>query len=147
MIERFEHWVSEETCDALRSLCQGERRYCDRLELPQQCAKQACPTGLTVETVVLETRGDRHPGVPCHADNCLLENGVWVPNHTPNRKVTAILYLDTCGGGDLYFWLLREVVHPTAGLMCASQAMSYTSTRSFRLRARDVEHSRCGLSK
>ena len=117
MIERFENWADRSIVNELRDLCAGERRYCDTLELPHELAIQACPYGHTVETTVLEMRGYRHPGVPCHADNCRLENGVWVPNHTPNRKVTAILYLDTCSGGDLYFWQFREVVQPTAGLM------------------------------
>jgi len=59
--------------------------------------------------------GDSH--IP-HADNERLENGAWVPNHTPQRDYTGIAYLnDNFAGGDLVFSELNVVITPKPGLL------------------------------
>jgi hypothetical protein len=59
--------------------------------------------------------GDSH--IP-HADNERLENGAWVPNHTPQRDYTGIAYLnDNFTGGDLVFPELNVVITPKPGLL------------------------------
>jgi predicted 2-oxoglutarate/Fe(II)-dependent dioxygenase YbiX len=69
-------------------------------------------------TLVSEMReGDSHP---LHADNEREdEGGQWVPNHTPWRDHTAMLYLNSSGidyqGGLLRFPLLARDIAPQAG--------------------------------
>ena len=59
--------------------------------------------------------GDSH--IP-HADNERLENGGWIPNHTPQRDYTGIAYLnEDFTGGDLVFPELDVVITPKAGLL------------------------------
>ena len=59
--------------------------------------------------------GDSH--IP-HADNERLEDGVWVPNHTPQRDYTGIAYLnDNFVGGNLVFPELNVVITPKPGLL------------------------------
>ena len=59
--------------------------------------------------------GDLH--IP-HADNERLENGGWIPNHTPQRDYTGIAYLnEDFTGGDLVFPELNVVITPKAGLL------------------------------
>ena len=63
--------------------------------------------------------GDYHT---LHADNQKQEsNGEWVPNHTPQRDYTAILYLNNYEtdfrGGLLRFTSLGEEVAPERGLL------------------------------
>ena len=54
-----------------------------------------------------------------HADNCRRNaKGEWVPNHTPNRDVTAIFYLrDGFVGGELAFPELGLAIKPRRGLL------------------------------
>jgi predicted 2-oxoglutarate/Fe(II)-dependent dioxygenase YbiX len=64
-------------------------------------------------------KGDWHP---LHADNeSMGESGVWVPNHTPWRTHTAMLYLNSEGeafeGGVLRFAGLDLRGNPRAGLL------------------------------
>ena len=56
-----------------------------------------------------------------HADNCRQnEHGDWVANHTPQRDVTAIYYLnDTFEGGEIVFERAQLVVKPRRGLLLA----------------------------
>ncbi len=56
-----------------------------------------------------------------HADNCREnEQGVWVPNHTPHRDVTAIYYLnDEFDGGEIVFGSQQLVAKPRRGLLLA----------------------------
>jgi len=59
--------------------------------------------------------GDLH--IP-HADNERLENGGWVPNHTPQRDYTGIAYLnEDFKGGDFVFPELNIVITPKPGLL------------------------------
>jgi hypothetical protein len=59
--------------------------------------------------------GDSH--IP-HADNERLENGGWIPNHTPQRDYTGIAYLsEDFTGGDLVFPELNVVITPKPGLL------------------------------
>ena len=59
--------------------------------------------------------GDSH--IP-HADNERLENGEWIPNHTPQRDYTGIAYLnEDFTGGDLVFPELNIAITPKAGLL------------------------------
>ena len=59
--------------------------------------------------------GDSH--IP-HADNERLENGGWIPNHTPQRDYTGIAYLnEDFTGGDLVFPELNLVITPKPGLL------------------------------
>ena len=59
--------------------------------------------------------GDSH--IP-HADNERLENGGWVPNHTPQRDYTGIAYLNhDFTGGELVFPDLGITIAPRPGLL------------------------------
>ena len=72
------------------------------------------------ETAILATMG---PGGhhPRHADNRQEdEHGKWIPNHTPNRAISAIYYLDgNFEGGELVFEQHNLVVKPRRGLLVA----------------------------
>jgi len=53
-----------------------------------------------------------------HADNERREHGRWVPNHTPNRDYTGLVYLnDDFTGGELVFPDLDVVIAPKPGLL------------------------------
>jgi hypothetical protein len=72
------------------------------------------------ETLILAAIG---PG-GCHsrhADNCRQnDQGDWVPNHTPQRDVSAIYYLnDAFDGGEIVFERQGLVVKPRRGLLVA----------------------------
>jgi hypothetical protein len=56
-----------------------------------------------------------------HADNCRQnEQGDWVANHTPQRDVSAIYYLnDEFDGGEIVFDLQQLMVKPRRGLLLA----------------------------
>lgn len=55
---------------------------------------------------------------PAHADNERYDGGHWVPNHTPQRKYSAILYLNAeLEGGDLCFKTLGIRIKPQQGLL------------------------------
>ena len=59
--------------------------------------------------------GDFH--IP-HADNERREEGQWVPNHTPQRDYTGLVYLnDDFTGGELAFPNLGIVIAPMPGLL------------------------------
>ena len=71
---------------------------------------------LFVETVFLACLlpGDSH--IP-HADNQRREHGRWLPNHTPQRDYTALVYLnDNFTGGKLVFPDRDVVIIPKPGL-------------------------------
>ena len=74
--------------------------------------------GVHPETVFLAclAPGGRHPR---HADNCREEpDGSWVPNHTPQRDVSALYYLnDDFEGGEIVFEQHGLIVKPRAGLL------------------------------
>lgn len=74
---------------------------------------------LFVESVYLACLwpGDSH--IP-HADNQRREHGRWLPNHTPQRDYTALVYLnDTFTGGELVFPDRDVVIIPKSGLFVA----------------------------
>lgn len=54
-----------------------------------------------------------------HADNCRQnEQGEWVANHTPQRDVSAIYYLnDEFDGGEIFFEQTQLTVKPRRGLL------------------------------
>jgi len=71
---------------------------------------------LFFETVFLACLlpGDSH--IP-HADNQRREHGRWLPNHTPQRDYTALVYLnDNFTGGELVFPDRDVVIIPKPGL-------------------------------
>jgi hypothetical protein len=71
---------------------------------------------LFVESVFLAClwTGDSH--IP-HADNERKEHGRWLPNHTPQREYTALVYLnDNFTGGELVFPDRDVVIIPKPGL-------------------------------
>ena len=71
---------------------------------------------LFVESVFLACllSGDSH--IP-HADNEQREHRRWVPNHTPQRDYTALVYLnDNFTGGELVFPDREVVIIPKPGL-------------------------------
>ncbi len=71
---------------------------------------------LFVESVFLACLwpGDSH--IP-HADNSRREHGRWLPNHTPQRDYTALVYLnDNFTGGELVFPDRDVVIIPKSGL-------------------------------
>ena len=72
---------------------------------------------LFVESVFLACLwpGDSH--IP-HADNERREHGRWLPNHTPQRDYTALVYLnDNFTGGELVFPDRDVVIIPKPGLL------------------------------
>lgn len=55
-----------------------------------------------------------------HADNEQRKQGRWVPNHTPQRDYTGLLYLnDNFTGGELIFPDRDVVITPKPGLLVA----------------------------
>jgi len=56
-----------------------------------------------------------------HADNCRQnEQGAWVANHTPQRDVSAIYYLnEEFDGGEIFFEQAQLTVKPRRGLLLA----------------------------
>jgi hypothetical protein len=56
-----------------------------------------------------------------HADNCRQnEHGDWVANHTPQRDMSAIFYLnDEFDGGEIFFERAQLMVKPQPGLLLA----------------------------
>ena len=61
--------------------------------------------------------GDSHIA---HADSERRKQGRWVPNHTPQRDYTGLLYLnDNFTGGQLVFPDRHVVIIPKAGLLVA----------------------------
>jgi 2OG-Fe(II) oxygenase superfamily len=71
---------------------------------------------LFVESVFLACLwpGDSH--IP-HSDNQQREHGRWLPNHTPQRDYTVLVYLnDNFTGGELVFPDREVVVIPKPGL-------------------------------
>jgi hypothetical protein len=71
---------------------------------------------LLVESVFLACLlpGDSH--IP-HADNQRKEHGRWLPNHTPQRDYTSLIYLnDNFTGGELVFPDRDVVIIPKRGL-------------------------------
>jgi 2OG-Fe(II) oxygenase superfamily len=61
--------------------------------------------------------GDSHIA---HADNERREHGRWVPNHTPQRDYTGLVYLnDNFTGGELVFPDRDVVIAPKPGLLVA----------------------------
>jgi hypothetical protein len=70
------------------------------------------------ETVILTAlgAGGHHSR---HADNCRQnEKGEWIANHTPQRDVSAIYYLnDEYEGGEIVFHRQRLLVKPRRGLL------------------------------
>ena len=68
--------------------------------------------------------GDSH--IP-HADNERREHGRWLPNHTPQREYTALVYLNNnFTGGELVFPDREVVVIPKPGLF-----VGFPSNRKF----------------
>lgn len=71
------------------------------------------------ETVVLAmlSNGGHHIE---HADNAKRMGGQWVPNHTPNRTVSALYYLNQdFDGGEIVFPSIGLTIKPTTGMLIA----------------------------
>lgn len=89
-------------------------------------AVQQALTGLGIiehrlypETVVLAmlANGGHHIE---HADNAKRVAGKWVPNHTPNRTVSALYYLNQdFDGGEIVFPNHARSIKPTTGMFVA----------------------------
>jgi prolyl 4-hydroxylase len=92
------------------------------VERARRRAVAALAPGETIytETVVLAAigPGGRHPQ---HSDNSEQDDaGDWVPNHTPQRALSALCYLnDGFEGGELVFETQGVVVKPRRGLFVA----------------------------
>jgi predicted 2-oxoglutarate/Fe(II)-dependent dioxygenase YbiX len=72
------------------------------------------------ETVILAAMGaGGHLGP--HADNCRLnDQGDWVANHTPQRDISAVWYLnDEFDGGEIFFQQAQLAVKSCRGLLLA----------------------------
>jgi hypothetical protein len=73
---------------------------------------------LDLETIILTAIG---PGGhhPLHADNSKKDTaGNWVPNHTPDRAFSTIVYLnDNFEGGEIVFPLQNTRIKPLEGLL------------------------------
>jgi predicted 2-oxoglutarate/Fe(II)-dependent dioxygenase YbiX len=87
-------------------------------------SKMGAPIGtLFPETIILTAMGPGGYHV-AHADNVERNAaGEWVPNHTPHRTQTAMVYLSEWGrdfgGGQLRFPATEVMVRPRAGLLVA----------------------------
>ena len=109
----------------LADLKRHEPEYSSALQAAESCLAWARATlnadmPLYLETVLLT--GLAHGG--CHpppADNAALgADGIWLPNHTPARHVSAIAYLNSgFSGGELVFPELSIEIRPTPGLLVA----------------------------
>jgi len=85
-----------------------------------QC-KERIEVGLRTPELIVESvflaclwPGDSH--IP-HADNEREEHGRWLPNHTPQRDYTALIYLNNdFTGGELVFPDRDVVIAPKPGL-------------------------------
>ena len=73
-----------------------------------------------------------------HADNCqLAESQKWIPNETPYRVISCVIYLNNASvdftGGELVFRSVSKAVSPRAGLFVA-----YPSNERFEHEVRPV---------
>jgi len=77
---------------------------------------ELCTPELIVETVFLACLWPGDLQIP-HADSERREDGRWVPNHTPQRVYTSLIYLNNnFTGGELVFPDRDVVIMPTPGL-------------------------------
>jgi hypothetical protein len=92
-------------------------------ETAGRVARELVPEPVAPETVLVSTilpPRTRWPFVHTdHADNVLRDGR---PNHTPHRAWSAILYLSSCGGGELVFTDLGARVTPAPGLLAVFPA-------------------------
>ncbi len=104
--------VAEADRDPLRRVAERGRR--------RTAAALAPGEAIYTETVILAAIGigGCHPR---HADNRQQESdGSWIANHTPQRDLSALYYLnDGFEGGELVFETQGVVVKPRAGLFVA----------------------------
>jgi len=125
MIERLDDVLSEAICQRLIALharqgdnvyrSQGSAIFCHVVADCERRATRLFPKeSLVCETALLARLGvgGRHVK---HADNCRLDGK---PNHTPNRVVTAIYYLNSdCEGGEIAFENFNLTIKPQRGLL------------------------------
>jgi hypothetical protein len=108
----LDYYTLRRVAGKLASWVYGIALRCKRkIEVELQCRE------LFVESffVACLLRGDLHNP---HADNERKEHGRWVPNHTPQRDYTGIVYLnDDFTGGELVFPDLDVVIVPKPGLL------------------------------
>ena len=86
------------------------------LQCKEKIEVELCTAELFVESVFLACLwpGDSH--IP-HADNERKEHRRWLPNHTPQRDYTALIYLNNdFTGGELVFPDRDVVIIPKPGL-------------------------------
>ena len=86
----------------------------------EKAAVAACSrfyeTDLVHETSIL-IRLNRGGGHPLHADAERLIDGRWEPNHTPNRRCAAIIFLNSLPFGRLQLPNQGLAIEPKTGLM------------------------------
>jgi predicted 2-oxoglutarate/Fe(II)-dependent dioxygenase YbiX len=132
MIVQVQEMVSEPDCLALIKAC-GHRvelrrehfadvsTACIADRLTGACIDRAgvafCRK-FRAETVLLARLGPGGRHRP-HADNCRQnDHGEWVPNHTPNRLVSTICYLNSdFEDGEIVFDQHDLVIKPVQGLL------------------------------
>lgn len=95
-----------------------------------ECASRATAAfglPIKIESTML-SRMEPGDQLVLHADNCKQDaQGMWVPNHTPNRDFSACYYLsDEFEGGDLYFPQHGVVANKQSGLL-----VIFPSTRHY----------------
>jgi hypothetical protein len=91
--------------------------YSTTLRLKEKVEVHLSTSELFVESffVACISPGDSH--IP-HADNERRKHGRWVPNHTPQRDYTGLVYLnDDFTGGELVFPDRDLVITPKPGLL------------------------------
>jgi hypothetical protein len=99
---------SKKTTTFLRKLAMHCRRQIER---------QVRGRNLFLESIWIARLGPGGLVIP-HADNERKEGTSWVPNHTPQRHYTALLYLnETFKGGQLVFPDLDITIVPKLGLL------------------------------
>ena len=143
MLIEASHFIDPETCSQLRSAYdasspEDRQKSCDAPIYPERLGSQAralirreinrmrrffeisLKQNLYVETVVLACIRDGYE-MPAHADNCRRLGHAWVPNHTPDRAFSAIVYLNGEGirGGEIHFPDRGIKVKPETGKIVA----------------------------
>jgi hypothetical protein len=95
----------------------ASRVYGVTLRCKEKIEVDLCTPELFVESLFVACllSGDSHIA---HADNERREHGRWVPNHTPQRDYTGLVYLnDNFTGGELVFPDRDVVIIPKPGLL------------------------------
>jgi hypothetical protein len=104
----------------LKHIPEAKRLFCEVIDKTGRNIGQKLKIGAPayLETVILTAIGPGGYRIK-HADNATQnESGEWMPNHTPNRDISAVCYLnEEFEGGELVFEQHRVAIRPRRGLI------------------------------